>query len=142
MTVAFYDSICDKSIRMFGKKFRYESSNHPDKVRVTVTKPGCKPAVLPTTVKPYVNPGIIGTITGNSLDLTLSNNDNDDEFETGGYDIVVNYGDGSSTSIATESDKTDYSVDISDKPGLAPSGFFIVNLRKDNQNINTIKVMR
>lgn len=142
VTVAFYDSICDKSIRMYGKNFRYESSNHPDKVRVTVMKPGCKPAVLPTTVKPYVNPGIIGSIIGNSLDLTLSNNDNDDEFETGGYDIVVNYGDGSSTSIATESDKTDYSVDISDKPGLAPSGFFIVNLRKDNQNINTIKVMR
>ncbi len=142
VTVAFYDSICDKSIRMFGKKFRYESSNHPDKVRVTVAKPGCKPAVLPTTVIPYVNPGIIGTITGNSLDLTLSNSDNDDEFETGGYDIVVNYGDGSAASIATETGKTSYSVDISDKSGLAPGGFFIVNLKKDNQTIQSIKIVR
>lgn len=54
----------------------------------------------------------------------------------------MNYGDGSAASIATESGKTSYSVDISDKSGLAPGGFFIVNLRKDNQNINTIKVMR
>lgn len=142
VTVAFYDSISDKSIRMFGKKFRYDSSNHPDKVRVTVTKPGCKPAVLPTTVIPYVNPGIIGSITGNSLDLTLSNSDNGDEFETGGYDIVVNYGDGSAASIATETGKTSYSVDISDKSGLAPGGFFIVNLKKDNQTIQSIKIVR
>ena len=88
------------------------------------------------------NPDIIGYIGGNSLNLTLSNGENDNNFETGGYEIVVNYGDGSATSIATEHEKTNYSVDISDKSGLAPGGFFIVNLNKGNQTIQSIKIVR
>lgn len=54
----------------------------------------------------------------------------------------MNYGDGSAASIATESGKTSYSVDISDKSGLAPGGFFIVNLNKGNQTIQSIKIVR
>lgn len=141
VTVALYDSITDSSTRMYGKQFRYAAEN-PDKVRVTVTIPGCKPEVLPSDIIHIVNPDIIGYIGGNSLNLTLSNGENDNNFETGGYEIVVNYGDGSATSIATEHEKTNYSVDISDKSGLAPGGFFIVNLNKGNQTIQSIKIVR
>lgn len=142
VTVAFYDSISDKSTRMFGKVFKYENSRYPDKVRVTVTKPGCKPAVLPTTVKHIVNPDIIGSINGNSLNITLSNSADKDAIETKGYEIEVTYGDETSSTIATESGRTNYHIDISGKTGVIPGDFLIVNLKRENQIVKTIKVLK
>lgn len=140
VTVSFYDSISDKSTRMFGKIFKYDKSNHPEKVRVTVTRPGCKPAVLPTTVIQIVNPDIIGAINGNSLNLTLLSSIDEDSIEADKYEIEVIYGDGTTSTVETESGRTNYYIDISGKSRVTPGDFIIVNLKRENQIVKTIKV--
>lgn len=62
--------------------------------------------------------------------------------ENEGYTIMVNYGDGTNSIITTESDRTDYCVDISEKPGIEPGAFFLVTLRQGNQIIQTQKILR
>lgn len=55
---------------------------------------------------------------------------------------MVNYGDGTNSIITTESNRTHYCVDISEKPGIEPGPFFIVTLRQGNQIIQTQKILR
>lgn len=139
VTIALYDSITDKPMRVFGSQYRYATS-HPEKVRVTIFKPGCNPTVLPSTLDSSNYPGIIGDINANSLNLKLITDN--EKNETEGYTIMVNYGDGTNSIITTESDRTDYCVDISEKPGIEPGAFFIVTLRQGNQIIQTQKILR
>ena len=146
MTIAIYDSIADKSIRVYGNHYFYDTRDCAH-TRVTLFLPGCKQVELPCTLTPIVRPTdppiiIKGTITDNQLIIRLQSEDNNEDLQFAGENLVVTFGDGAKSVIPLIDGQTEYAVDLSNKTAYTPGDFYVVTIENLNTVIQTQKIRK